>query len=204
MIIREKNGFALVVSIVVASIVLAIGLTLLNITVKQLTLSSISRESEISFQVASAGLDCLRFWSYFNTEFFREPVTTPGSAPVIGCFGNSPMNYGNESMLDPSVYTDGDSYTNAVDYQFEWGTGLGARCVEMEMYTMVASSSVDYEVDFSYSTGYDISDNIGDAGLKECLAGNICTVVVTRGYNRGCSEIQTSLIAVEREITAEF
>jgi Tfp pilus assembly protein PilX len=58
---HQSEGFALILALLVASVALAIGLSLLDITVKQLTLNTTVQESEVAFQAAAAGMNCLQF-----------------------------------------------------------------------------------------------------------------------------------------------
>ena len=58
--LQENKGFALLLSLIISSIALSIGLSMLHITLKQLTLGTTTRGSEVAFQVARAGMECLR------------------------------------------------------------------------------------------------------------------------------------------------
>lgn len=63
-IFSEKNngGYTLLFSVLVSSILLSIGLAILNISTKEVALSSAARESEIAFYAADAGLECVFRW----------------------------------------------------------------------------------------------------------------------------------------------
>ncbi len=54
---KVSAGFALLLTMIVVAVTLAVGLSLLNITLKQFTLSSTSRDSEIAFHAADSGLE---------------------------------------------------------------------------------------------------------------------------------------------------
>lgn len=189
---RTTEGFALLLAIVIASILLAVGLTMLSITVKQLTLSSIARESEIAFHAAAAGMECIRYHRRENdTLQFTDAVTADGAAPVIDCFDQSSQSSDRED--ERAVNSDG--YTNEFHYEFDWGDGGTARCSQVDLYVMmgIADSYVD---DFS-----DVSAVIDD---KTCPVGGACSVVIARGYNKSCTDLANGLATVEREITAQF
>lgn len=60
--VQRKAGFALLVAVLIASVVLAVGLSMLNITLKQYIFSGIGRESEIAFYASDAGMECALYW----------------------------------------------------------------------------------------------------------------------------------------------
>ncbi len=65
----QTGGFALLLTLIISSVALSIGLSLLDITVKQLSLGATARESEIAFQVAATAMNCLQFAR--NTDLNR-------------------------------------------------------------------------------------------------------------------------------------
>ena len=197
---HNQDGFALLLAVIIAAIVLAIGLTMLNVTLKQLTLSATTRESEAAFNAASAGMDCIRYWRHILADNYTDTIAA-GTAPTIGCFTPSTINTQTQTV----VHTNGPSYTNGFLYQIDWGTGVDARCTEIELYTMVASTS-PYAVNFSYGAGgLSVTESVGSGGVKTCDIFNLCTVAISRGYNRACADLSvSSLITVEREIVSEF
>lgn len=57
-----QKGFTLFVSLIVTSILLAVGFSIGNIILKQLSLSSSGRESQIAFFAADSGAECALYW----------------------------------------------------------------------------------------------------------------------------------------------
>lgn len=56
---KQKNsGFAMLYASLIGSLVLAIGLAILNVTIKQITLASAGRESQHAFYSADTGVEC--------------------------------------------------------------------------------------------------------------------------------------------------
>ncbi len=81
-----KKGFAMLFAVLVSSVLLSIGLSIFNLTIKELLLSSSGRESQFSFYAADTGVECALYWN------FQEPnpfATSSGStAPTtINCVG---------------------------------------------------------------------------------------------------------------------
>ncbi len=203
---NNQSGFALLLAIVVSSIVLAVGLTMLSITVKQLTLSAVSRESSISFEAAAASLECIRYWRLKNpTDYSKDSYTTSGTtAPTITCFGSDETNPPAvvNSAVAKKIHSNSNGYINEFRYQMDWNTGVEQLCLEMDLYLMVSSADSDYTYNFKNAG---ISSVAGTNGVKTCLSGDICTMAITRGYNRSCSDVSnSSLLTVEREITTQF
>lgn len=186
----QESGFALLLAIVIASILLSIGLTILTITVKQLTLSSTARESEIAFHASSAGVECLRFHRDKNvSSSFTNEVTNLGTAPTINCFGLT----SDTSDIQDQLHSNSDGYINEFHYEFDWAGN--SRCSQLDMYVMVADGG-----EYTYDYGF-LSTAVGS---KTCPEGGTCNIAIVRGYNRSCTDLHNGLATVERELTLQF
>lgn len=183
---QPHNGFALLLALIISSVVLAIGVSLLNISISQITLSSTARESELAFQAAHAGVDCQWYW---RNEEAADYIALDGAFPVITCFGENAR-----SAVRSTLEADSNGHAKSYSYLFQWGSP--ARCTQTEMIVMNAHSR-DVTLTF-------FNDAVGDDGVKECSEGNVCTILLSRGYNRSCEEIDTSIFSLQREITVEF
>lgn len=184
---HNKKGFALLLSLIISSVVLAIGLAILEISVNQINLSATARESELAFQSAHAGVDCVWYW---RNERSSSYTTAAGAVPSNNCFGTAPLITPTATLLESSA----DGHARAFFYTYEWGSP--ERCTVVDMYVINASGD-DMEVTFA-------NEAIGQDGTKSCNFGNICTVIVSGGYNRPCDELGAGVFAVQREITVEF
>ncbi len=60
--IKKSRGFALLFAVLAASLLLSIGLSIFTITVKEITLSSYSTNSQFSFYAADSGAECGLYW----------------------------------------------------------------------------------------------------------------------------------------------
>jgi Tfp pilus assembly protein PilX len=76
----HRRGFTFFYAALVASLLLAIGLAIFDITFKQLLLSSDARESQSAFYAADNGLECALFWDIKHTGL---------SSPAFGFYGSS-------------------------------------------------------------------------------------------------------------------
>jgi hypothetical protein len=86
-----RGGFTILYAILIATVVLTIGLSLLEVLTQQVSLSGAQRESGLSFYTADSGLECALYWD-ISGDAFRV-----GSS--ITCDGNSP--------LPPGIITSG-------------------------------------------------------------------------------------------------
>lgn len=183
----KNNGFALLLALIVSSVVLAIGISILNISVKQINLSATARESELAFQAAHAGVDCIWYWRNLNSTSYSA---VSGAAPSVDCFEVNATAETPDDLVSDTT----DSHARSFAYTLEWGTP--ERCTDIEMVVMNAH---DEDLTLTFQ-----NEAVGDDGEKLCLEGNVCTVVFSRGYNRACDELNSSIFTVQRELTVEF
>ena len=55
--------------------------------------------------------------------------------------------------------------------------------------------------DISYDFGGYTNNVLED---KDCPDGSACSVAISRGYNKSCTDLNDGLATVQREITAQF
>jgi len=75
---KTNHGIALLISIVIASLVLVIGLGILNIAIKEANLSMYNKESGKAFYAADTGIECAMYWD------FKAPLGQPSFATSSG------------------------------------------------------------------------------------------------------------------------
>lgn len=69
----EPNcGFAMLFSVLISSLLVVVGLSIFNLTLKELTISTAARESQAAFYAAHAGLECALYWDNPNGIGGRE------------------------------------------------------------------------------------------------------------------------------------
>jgi Tfp pilus assembly protein PilX len=64
---RKEKGFALLFAVLVSSVLLSIGISIFNLTLKELILSSSGRESQFAFYSADTGAECALYWDFKST-----------------------------------------------------------------------------------------------------------------------------------------
>src|SRR3990167_3036864 len=86
----KSRGFTLLLSILVVSVVLSVGLGIFDIMTKELKLSGLGRESQIAFYAADAGVECFFYWEIKHSDLVDSAFAYYDSnPPTISCAGNS-------------------------------------------------------------------------------------------------------------------
>ena len=79
---NRKNGFTLLLAVLISTLLLSIGLAILDLAIKELNLSSAGRESQFALYAADTGTECALYWDLQQRAF---ATTTPRA---IFCAGN--------------------------------------------------------------------------------------------------------------------
>lgn len=69
-----EKGFTLMLATLIASVVLALGTSIFTLAQKELTLSSVGRDSQFAFYAADTGAECALYW---DMRFQLFPTSTP-------------------------------------------------------------------------------------------------------------------------------
>lgn len=188
--VKNQKGFALLITLVVVSVVLAIGLSLLFVTTKQYLLAVTANESEKAFQAAQIGLECMRYHraqSATRAKLLRED--TSGWPPPLACAGVT------SNIVNSSPILSG-APSGAWMYKYQYSYDINNSCVDTSLYI------ADYR-EATSDTAYNISGQGEGLGEIECTAGTLCTAIFARGYNRPCAQLD-SILTIQREITVEY
>lgn len=100
--ILPSRGFTLLYAVLISSILLAIGIAIFEITVRELRLSSIVRESQYAFYAADSGIECALYWDIQATS---SRVFYPGAPQSITCDGQTIANVGGAAYGVPMTFT---------------------------------------------------------------------------------------------------
>jgi len=73
---QQERGITLLLAVLLSSILIAIGLAIFNITIKELILSSIGRESQFAFYAADTGTECALYWDQKGNAFSTSTDTS--------------------------------------------------------------------------------------------------------------------------------
>lgn len=205
----HTRGVTLLITLLVTGVLLGISTSLLNITLKQYSLSSISAGSEVAFQTASAAMECALYYDRNSTV--SGPLEVPSRADTpdsqtsqasITCMGDtaSADDFSNPPFTDNNETDNLAESGNEQRFQFEWGNP--AICSEVSVFKFHEGEQVQVN-------GRDFWDGDADAydagADNECPTGVVCTVIQARGYNLPCASLgDTNGKVVEREITQVY
>lgn len=84
--IQKNKGYTLLFSVLITSLLLAIGLAILMISQKELVLSSAGRESQFAFYAADTGLECA---IYSDISKHGGKFNSGASTPSLQCNGQT-------------------------------------------------------------------------------------------------------------------
>lgn len=140
---KTKQGFTVLMAVLIAILVLAIASSLVRIVLKQVKFSGSGRESQISYYVADTGIECALLWDFRSVELFfdadGEPLEAFPEPSVDG--GTTPPPPDVESLSGPA-------YDDMV---------AAMTCGE---YSIVTNDSDELE-EFNGKAGYDWIDGTG-------------------------------------------
>jgi hypothetical protein len=130
---QRSEGFALLIAVVVASILLSITYVMFNITIKQITLSTAGKNSQFALYAADTGIECAlhAVYNISDTEFATQQYPNgngdpnhlamnllPGDGTEFNCLGTTiiPQTQGNASTVTVKGTT--YNYPKAMVYTF--------------------------------------------------------------------------------------
>lgn len=187
MIKKSNKGFVLLYALLVASIVLVIGLTLSNIILKQLIISSISREMNAAYYASNAGRECIRFMS-----------AAQGAANSIVDSVDPSIGAGLLSGVQISCSDVGNALIDASP-TYEWTNDLPV------------VPFVDNQLFYTYTDGNTPNNrkacaeiDVGPFNQKDSGENFDFGVVWSRGYNAECGTEGNFNRKVERKLCQEF
>jgi hypothetical protein len=165
-IFKNKNGYTLLFAVLVSSIVLSVGISILKISKKEFLLASSARESLSAFYAADSGIECAMYW---DSDAGGALATTTVGINSISC-GNHDAN---SPLLDISV----PNYLCSIDSGYETCTtafdvsfGSGNSCAKINI-TKVFGRDNNLGMDIQHTKIESRGYNIGWNG-SSCSAGS--------------------------------
>ena len=126
-----KAGYTLLFAMIVASIVLALGVSLLTVSRKEFILSSSATQSSKAFYAADSGIGCAEYWDGTNggQQFSGSTVkgniqcayVVPSSGPAYGV-SVTPALSSNITQALPFTPTNNDSNNDYPTYEYTFST----------------------------------------------------------------------------------
>ncbi len=180
---NTQQGFALLMSLVIVGVVISVALSLIEITIKQVRLSTTGRDSESAFYAANGGAECMQY--HRRTDFASFEAQTNNVS--VSCFGDT--DTANGASLGAGIFR--------YDYELNWS--VEKRCSKVTMITL-NSNPGDPAVTLNdvptVIPSYPDDDFI-------CPGGGRCTIMSVKGYSATCANINNAGV-VEREVLLEL
>ena len=88
---KEKEGFVILVAVLVATVVVALGAFIAAIAVKELELSTSGRESQDAFYAADAALECALYQDFRGRRSPTDPNPIFNGTPAQITCNNAPI-----------------------------------------------------------------------------------------------------------------
>lgn len=115
---QTPKGFTLLLSVLVSSVLLALGFAIYNIVSKDIILSSSGRESQFAFYAADSGIECALYGDYQFNVF-----ATSSSATTVHCMGSDVLLTRDDSVLGQRTTT----------FSFSLGGSLTDSCTSVRV-----------------------------------------------------------------------
>ncbi len=151
--IKSQRGFTVFIAALVSSIVLALGISMFDIALKQLALSSLGRESQFAFYAADTAAECALYWDIrydlFNSSTAtRQPTCDSQPISVQGTRGSYPYTLTfrfapNGHCADVSVTKSLDPVTSSIKTVIR-GDGFNTSCATIATSRTALQRSIEY------------------------------------------------------------
>lgn len=111
-----QRGFTILFAVLIASVMLAIGIAIFNITVRELRLSSVVRDSQKAIYAADSGAEC-GLYNSFKLNLFSTTTST-----TFTCNGQTfPLSAGSRPSTDTATIG-GGGYSATSSFTVTYGT----------------------------------------------------------------------------------
>lgn len=186
--LKFKKGFSVLFASLTGSLVLAIGLAILSITIKQITLASAGRESQLAFYAADTGVECALFLDSGggNVDSGGNKICPQG---IFGIPNDDSSDF-TQCGLEAGQYSfnSGANKYKCIGSDFNSVPSVGRNTISVPV--LQTSSETGYPVVVTNFSLRDSSDNLcfnvsveKSRVLEGINEGNILTKIVSRGYS---------------------
>jgi hypothetical protein len=120
---KKEGGYILLITVLLISIFLAIGLSVFTIGIKELILASFIRESRKAFAVADRAVECTLYWDRAYPANGFAYTIFPTSTDYISIESGSPMNKlinGVDTALLRTATCDGATLLHSDNHSQGW------------------------------------------------------------------------------------
>jgi len=129
--IKKNKGYTLLFAVLVSSLVLSVGISILNINKKEYLLASSARESTIAFYAADSALECAAYYDLNQDRFSRADYVThvscAGGQPRISDAGDLFVNNGGTTVASFDLNLNNISCATVTVTKGPTGTSIQSR-----------------------------------------------------------------------------
>ncbi len=118
---QTRPAFTLLIAVLIASVLLALGFAIYNVISKEIVLSSSGRESQFAFYAADTGAECALYWDTVHDAFSNSSEAN----------GISSVFCGEEDALLTRNPIGGPTDLLETTFTFSLGTELSDPCVSV-------------------------------------------------------------------------
>lgn len=69
--IKKEKGFALLFAVLISGLLITIGISIFNISIKELMISASIRDSQTAYYAADSAAECFYYWNEISPDYFR-------------------------------------------------------------------------------------------------------------------------------------
>ena len=136
---KDNKAFTILFAVITSSLILALGLGIVAITMKEVKLSGAGRDSQLAFYAADSGLECAEYYDVVNGAFATSSESV-GYSTEIEC-----NNY--DVQVNP-IYSGGDSATSTFEMYMEYDHDNSAPivskpCATVKVYKYAGKTTID-------------------------------------------------------------
>ncbi len=139
-LLKNNKGFAMLFTVLIITLILSIAIGISNLSLKQMILSSLAKDSQISFYEADTAVEC---GLYHDSVLGSFPPGTDASTALskIMC-GNNTYFLDNASTMDYLIYKQEviDASKPCSALYFDKASSVGTNVVQGRGYNICASS----------------------------------------------------------------
>jgi hypothetical protein len=191
--ISSKRGFTLLIAALVASIVLTIASAIFSIAQKQVTLASLSQQSQYAFYAADTAAECALYWD-IRYAYFAQ--TTPSGAalptpPVCDTLSIALTKALSNQSYPYKLCPTGDADPTCLP---------GVNIPPVNLFSSQSPPGYCVEITVLKCQG-SIKNGVCVAGLP---TDPVATKIHADGFNVACAAIATSPTALERSVELNY
>jgi len=173
----KERGFTLLFAVLVSTLVLSVGASIISIALKQVILSGSARDSQFAFYASNTGIECALYWDLVGLDGVSDPIFATSSDSVVATSNGSTGSIacGNTRLIE----IDGNDGDNGLDVSpadlvpdDNWNLDAGDDSATTTFRVLL--KDVPYCVDVSVAKFLDENNRVR-------------TVINSRGYNT-CDE----------------